>query len=80
MKKIIGIVNPFELKQDLYVYEDNVKIDAVQSNLDQLPKTIFALAERYDIQEIAIKGPRTYVNGLKNSIDYTNKNLKITIL
>lgn len=81
MKKIIGIVNPFELKQDLYVYEDNVKIDAVQPNLDQLSKAIFALVEQYDIQEIAIKGPKTYVNGLlKNSTDYTNKELKITIL
>ena len=80
MKKIIGIINPFEFKQNLYVCEDNLKIDAIQPTLDQLKETIFALADKYEVEEIAIKGPKTYVNGLiKNYKDY-NKIKKITIL
>lgn len=44
MKKIIGIIHPFDLYQILYVYEDGNKIEARKVKVEDIPSTIFKLS------------------------------------
>lgn len=41
MKKIIGIIHPFDIYQTFYVYEDGNKLEIVQTKMDDIPDTIF---------------------------------------
>ena len=33
-KKIIGLLQPFDLKQNIYVYEDGNKIEIIETKVD----------------------------------------------
>ena len=44
MKKIVGIIHPFDLNQTLYVFEDGKSLEVTQATLEDLPITIFNLA------------------------------------
>lgn len=45
MKKIIGIVHPFDLKQFFYVYEDGNKVAAMNTTIDKIPEVIYNLSK-----------------------------------
>ena len=38
MKKIIGIIHPFDIYQTLYVYEDGKELENIQTRMKDLPK------------------------------------------
>ena len=63
MKKIVGVFKPFNLKQNLYVFEDGNKITSVEVTLEDAAKTIMALAKEYDTNKIDLSGPKQYVRG-----------------
>ena len=60
MKKIIGIIHPFDLYQTFYVYEDGNKLDIVKTKLDNIPETIFNLSQTYNIYEIDLSGAKQF--------------------
>ena len=68
MKKIISILQPFELEQKIFVYEDGNKIDAQQVRIDDLPVTILELANKYQISQIDLLGPKQYSRGICSKI------------
>lgn len=37
MKKIIGIIHPFDLYQTFYVYEDGKDVENVQVKIENIP-------------------------------------------
>lgn len=41
MKRIIIVLNPFELKQMLYVYEDSNKLEMIQIKTSEIPDAVF---------------------------------------
>lgn len=45
MKKIIGLLRPFDLNQTFYVYEDGNKLGITQTTVDGIPDTVLALSE-----------------------------------
>ena len=45
MKKIIGIIHPFDLQQLFYVYEDGNKIAATNTTIDNIPELICNLSK-----------------------------------
>lgn len=49
MKKIIGIIHPFDIYQTFYVYEDGNKLEIVKTKMGDIPKTIFELSQTYDV-------------------------------
>lgn len=69
MKKIVGVFKPFNLKQNLYVFEDGNKITSVEVTLEDAAKTIMALAKEYDTNQIDLSGPKQYVRGLKKHFE-----------
>lgn len=68
MKKIIGIIQPFVATQQIYVYEDGNKLDAATVGLDKLEYVILAVAERFEITDIDLKGPSKFLEGIKADI------------
>lgn len=86
MKKIIGILRPFDLYQTLYIYEDGTQINAFESTIDDLPNKIFELTSRYNINQIDFSGPTQYAKGIINTIQkkeieqYSKNNLSFTCI
>ena len=83
MKKIIGIIHPFDLYQILYVYQDGNKLEARKVKTGDIPETIFELSQLYDIYQIDLTGAKHYNLGIIKQIQEKellryNKN-KLTI-
>lgn len=49
MKKIIGVIHPFDAQQILYVYENGNKLAFEKVPLDKVPETIFKFSHEYDV-------------------------------
>ena len=52
MKKIIGIIHPFDMYQTFYVYEDGNELELVQVRMNDIPDTILELSKVYDVYQI----------------------------
>lgn len=64
MKKIVGILRPFDVQQQFYVYENGNKIDAVPATMDEINNVIFALIEKHDVHTLDLVGPKQYARGI----------------
>lgn len=64
MKKIVGVLRPFDLQQNFYVYEDGNKIDAATPTVDQINDTVFAFVEAHDVHQMDLAGPKQYARGI----------------
>ena len=86
MKKIISIIQPFAFAQQVYVYEDGNKLDMATVGLDKLEYVILAIAERFEITDIDLKGPSKFLEGIKADIlkeelaKYGANKLKVNII
>lgn len=68
MKKIITMLQPFALNQNIIVYENGNKIDMKESTIDNLVEEVSKLIEQYDIKQIDFIGAKQYAKGLGNKI------------
>ena len=51
-KKIVGVVRPFDRKQNFYVYEDGNKLAIATPTIDEINDTIFSFVDTYDVHQI----------------------------
>lgn len=65
MNKIIGIIEPFQKQQQLYIYKDNVKVEAITTTLDTIVNDISDLIKEYEIEEVDLKGPDKFSKNLE---------------
>ena len=49
MKRIVGILHPFDLMQTFYIYEDGNKTDVFRTSIQSLPETVVHYAKKYGI-------------------------------
>ena len=68
MKKIIGIIRPFDVKQILYVYQDGNKLDNIQPTIDSIPEQVIQLAYKYEISQIDLSGPKRFTENIIKKI------------
>ena len=68
MKKIVTVIKPFTLKQNVYVYEDNEIINVTQTDLKDLENTIIAKVDEYETSDITLVGARKFSAGIKKKI------------
>ena len=40
MRKILGIIHPFDIYQTFYVYENGNKLEIVQARMKDVPSTV----------------------------------------
>lgn len=82
-KKIIGLLQPFDLKQNIYVYEDGNKIEIVETKVDNFTSEMLQLINKYKIEDIELAGPKKYTKGIGTKVqeeyikNYSNNNLNI---
>lgn len=68
MKKIIGIIRPFDLRQTFYVYEDGNKIAVEYPTLNEINESVFSLSSKYEVSQVDLVGPKQYNRGLSKRI------------
>lgn len=82
-KKIIGLLQPFDLKQNIYVYENGNKIEIIETKVDNFTSEMLQLINKYKIEDIELAGPKKYTKGIGTKIqeeyikNYSNNNLNI---
>ena len=64
MKKIIGIIHPFDLQQLFYVYEDGNKIAATNTTIDNIPELICNLSKQYYTYQVNLSGAKHFCKGI----------------
>ena len=68
MKKIIGIIHPFDMYQTFYVYEDGNELELVQVRMNDIPDTILELSKVYDVYQIDLSGSNHYTQNIIKQI------------
>ena len=86
MKKIVGVLKPFNLHQNFYLYEDGVQIESAQPKVDEISDLVFSYMEKYQIEQLDLLGPKQYLKGLslkikeKEKTKFNKNTLKINII
>ena len=68
MKKIIGIIHPFDMYQTFYVYEDGNKLETIQTRVKDIPDTIFELSRAYNTYQVDLSGAEHFTEGIIKKI------------
>lgn len=68
MKKIVSIIKPFVINQNVFVYEDGNKIDVLSVSLDNIQNILINTAIKYEINDIELIGSKKYLNGIINKV------------
>lgn len=69
MKKLVTILQPFDLKQTVYVYEDGNKIQVAEFETAEVADGICKLAQSLDTKEINLGGAKKYALGIGKKIE-----------
>ncbi len=69
MKKIVSVIKPFTLVQNIFVYEDTDKIATYTANLNDIQNTLLKLTEEYQINNISLVGSKKFSKGIKEKIE-----------
>jgi hypothetical protein len=69
MKKIISVVKPFTYTQNVFVYDNEEKIDTIITNINDLSNTIFELSEKYKTNQVELIGNAKFGKGIKQEIE-----------
>ena len=86
MKKIVSVIKPFIINQNIFVYEDGNKIDAVSVPLNNMQDILINKANKYEITEVELIGSKKYLNGIIKKIQeeemtqYKENKLNIKII
>ena len=67
-KKIVSIIRPFSLIQEIHIYDNGMEVDEINTSLNDFNNTIFNIVNTEDINQIDLFGPRKYLKGLKNEL------------
>ncbi len=68
MKKIVGLLKPFDVMQTFYVYEDGNELEVVQTRISDIPNTVIELSKTYDAQQVDLVGAKHYTEGIMKQI------------
>ena len=71
MKKIVSVIKPFIINQNIFVYEDGNKIDVLSVPLNDIQNILVNTATQYEVTDIELIGSKKYLNGIVNKIKET---------
>lgn len=87
MKKLVVKIDPFQKKQQIYVYDSEQKIvPSVEADIENLNFTISNLAQTEEITRVDFAGPRKFAEGMKAQLEdiqitlYKKNNLEINLI
>ena len=67
--KIIGILKPFQLNQELYVYKGDSQLEKTTTDIENFPKMCINLIKKYKYYDIDLVGPSSFSLGIKRNIN-----------
>jgi hypothetical protein len=85
MKSVISVIQPFDFKQKIYMFEDGDIILDVSVPMSDLPDRIIQICYQDEITDVNLRGQIDYITKLKEDIRarelalYEKKNLEITL-
>jgi hypothetical protein len=85
MKSVISVIQPFDFKQKIYMFEDGDIILDVSVPMSDLPDRIVQICYQDEITDVNLRGQIDYITKLKEDIRarelalYEKKNLEITL-
>lgn len=68
MKKIIGIIHPFDINQIFYVYDDENKVETIETQIENIPEIVLKLSSTYNINQIDLTGAKHFTEGIVKQI------------
>lgn len=71
MKKIVSVIKPFVVNQNVFVYEDGNKIDVLSVPLNDIQNILVNTATQYEVTDIELIGSKKYLNDIVNKIKET---------
>ena len=71
MKKIVSVIKPFVVNQNVFVYEDGNKIDVLSVPLNDIQNILVNTATQYKVTDLELIGSKKYLNGIVNKIKET---------
>ena len=71
MKKIVSVIKPFVVNQNVFVYDDGNKIDVLSTPLNDIQNILVNTATQYEVTDIELIGSKKYLNGIVNKIKET---------
>ena len=71
MKKIVSVIKPFVINQNVFVYEDGNKVDVLSVPLNDIQNILVNTATQYEVTDIELIGSKKYLNGIVNKIKET---------
>lgn len=86
MKKIVSVIKPFTINQNIFIYEDGNKVDVISAPLTDIQNILIKTASQYEISEIELIGSKKYLNGIANKVkeeeitQYNENKLNINII
>lgn len=84
--KIVSVIKPFVMQQNIFVYENGNKIDSIKSTIDDIQDIIIDIATKYETNSVELIGAKSYLEGIKNRIEtaemtkYNEHKLNIQII
>lgn len=86
MKKIVGILRPFDYNQQFFVFENGNRLASFSMSVTEIPDEILAIAKKYEITQVDLTGPKQYATGIKKRIlenelkTYSENSLTINLI
>lgn len=86
MIKLVGMIQPFDAVQTLYVYENGNILEVVHPTLDNLPDAVFSLKDKYNANKLDLVGATRFSKGYQKKIleeevkRYSSNTLEINVL
>lgn len=71
MKKIVTVIKPFTLNQNVYIYENDEILETNQVKLAELQDALVEMANQNEITDITLVGAKRFSTGIKNKIKAT---------
>lgn len=68
MIKMVAMLQPFEMNQKIYVYENGNLVEVSTSNIDNFANSVFALKDKYNVTKMDLIGPSRFAKGYKDKM------------
>lgn len=65
MKRVVLQIQPFDLLQNLGIFDDMKQIGLIQISISEIPEKLCQLSKEYGVEEVEIYGPSQYTKNIE---------------
>ena len=69
MKMLVGVIQPFIFKQNIYLFEDGVLKTQTGVMIKDVPNTIIKFAQVDDVFDVTLKGAPEFTGKIKEDLE-----------